>query len=226
MQTFLRTFIKLLAGLLIFVGLPWLGWGPADPLGFIANPARLGYVVLVTLLQIVIVIKLPEVGSDRGAGSKTVQRQRVAVLLLQLLPLAIIISSPFSDSHDFAALGQSDPVRYTGLALFAVGFAGMNWAEIALGKQFSIQVTLQQGHQLITGGIYRYLRHPRYLGIMLFNAGIALLFRSWLGLILAAGLVAVLLWRIADEEAFMQAEFGAEWQEYCKRSWRLVPFIY
>ena len=225
MSSIFRFALKLVAGLVIFIGLPFLGWGVTDPAGFVGHPARLGYVLLTALLQLIIVILLPHLGETRE-GTKTVSRQRLAVLLLQVLPLAIIIAAPYSDSHNFAALGESDALRYCGLALFLLGFIGMNWAEASLGKLFSVQVTIQAGHQLITGGLYRYLRHPRYLGIILFNLGIALLYRSWLALILVAALSAVLLWRISDEETLMQAEFGADWQAYCKRSWRLIPFVY
>jgi protein-S-isoprenylcysteine O-methyltransferase Ste14 len=225
MPSIFRIALKLFAGLLIFIGLPFLGWGLTDPVGFVGHPARLAYVLLTALLQIVIVVMLPGLGETRE-GTKTVSRQRLAVLLLQILPLAIVIAAPYSDSHNFAAFGESDLLRYCGLALFLLGFIGMNWAEASLGKQFSVQVTIQEGHQLITGGLYRYLRHPRYLGIILFNLGISLLYRSWLALILVAALSAVLLWRIADEEALMQTEFGNDWQAYCKRSWRLIPLVY
>jgi protein-S-isoprenylcysteine O-methyltransferase Ste14 len=95
-----------------------------------------------------------------------------------------------------------------------------------LGRQFSVQVTLQKDHRLVTGGPYQVLRHPRYLGIILFNVGIALIFHSWLALLLVAALALVLLWRIHDEEAFMQQAFGTQWEAYARQSWRLVPFIY
>ncbi len=102
----------------------------------------------------------------------------------------------------------------------------MNWAAAALGKQFSVQVTLQKDHQLVTGGLYHYLRHPRYLSIIVFNLGISLVYRSWLALILVAALTLVLLWRIHDEEAFMHQAFGIEWEAYTHTSWRLIPFVY
>lgn len=56
--------------------------------------------------------------------------------------------------------------------------------------------------------------------------GTALLFRSGLGLALAAAVVAVLLWRIPDEEQLMHREFGAEWETCAGRTWRLLPYVY
>jgi protein-S-isoprenylcysteine O-methyltransferase Ste14 len=197
-----------------------------DVQGFAGHPARLAYIVLVVLLQVFVVIKFPEVGRNRGKGTKTVRRQRLVVLLLQVIPLAIVIAAPYSDRRDIAVLGGLEIVRYLGLGLFALSFITMNWAEASLGKQFSVQVTIQEDHKLVTDGLYGYLRHPRYLSIIMFNVGISLVYRSWLALILVAALTLVLLWRIYDEEAFMHQEFWTEWEAYSRRSWRLIPFVY
>jgi protein-S-isoprenylcysteine O-methyltransferase Ste14 len=222
----LGSLIKLSIGVAIFVGLPLVGWGLTDIQGFLDNPARVGYVVLVVLLQLFVVIRLPEVGSRRSQRKKILPRERLTLVPLQVLPLAIVIAAPYSDRRDIAVLGQVEAIRYFGLALFALGFSGMHWAEASLDKQFSVYVTLQEDHKLVTDGVYRYLRHPRYLGIITFTTGISLVFRSWLALLLVAALILVLLWRIRGEEALMHRVFGAEWEAYSQRSWRLIPFVY
>jgi protein-S-isoprenylcysteine O-methyltransferase Ste14 len=102
----------------------------------------------------------------------------------------------------------------------------MTWAQAALGPQFSTEVTLQPHHRLVTAGPYRLLRHPRYLGIVLFALGIALTFRSGVGLSFAAAIAAVLVWRIGDEERLMRSAFGTAWDGYAARTWRLVPFVW
>jgi protein-S-isoprenylcysteine O-methyltransferase Ste14 len=78
----------------------------------------------------------------------------------------------------------------------------------------------------VTDGLYQYLRHPRYLGILLFTIGISLVFRSWLTLIFVMAMTLVLLWRIHDEEALMREEFKADWESYSQKTWRLIPFVY
>ena len=78
----------------------------------------------------------------------------------------------------------------------------------------------------MTTGLYRYVRHPRYLGAVLTGFGLALTFRSWIGLLVATAFIGVIALRIRDEEAFMQQEFGPEWEAYCQHSWRLIPFLY
>jgi protein-S-isoprenylcysteine O-methyltransferase Ste14 len=217
---------KFLAGVVLFVGLPFLGWGLRDITGFMANPARLAYVVVVILIQTVLVIRWPGVGRQGRAGVQTVSSQRIVVILMQVLSLAIIILAPFCDRRGILVFGGSLPVRFLGLALFALGFIGINWAEATLGRQFSVQVTLQEDHQLVTSGPYRMVRHPRYACILLYNLGLALLFRSWLALLLLGLLAVVLLWRIQAEEALMHQGFGAEWESYVQRTKRLIPWVY
>ena len=226
MSTVLRSAITLLAGIAIFVGLPLVGWGVMDVHGFIGHPARLGYIVLVVLLHVFVVIKISGVGRNRGKGEKTVPLQRWTLVLIQVQSLAIVLSGPYSDRREFAVLGDMEFVRYMGLGLFALGFLLAHWAEFRLGKQFSVEVTIQEDHRLVTDAPYRYMRHPRYLGIILFTAGISLTFRSWLALMFVAALTLVLLGRMHVEEALLHREFGKDWEAYCQRSWRLIPFVY
>jgi protein-S-isoprenylcysteine O-methyltransferase Ste14 len=155
LSTILRSSIKLLAGILIFVGLPLIGWGVRDIQGFFVHPARLGYVVLVVLLQIIVVIRLPEVGSRREKGKKIRLRDRLTLVPLQVIPLAIVLVAPYSDRHGIAVLGEVEIIRYLGLVLFSFGFVGMHWAEATLDKQFSVYVTIQEDHKLVMNGLYR-----------------------------------------------------------------------
>jgi protein-S-isoprenylcysteine O-methyltransferase Ste14 len=123
-------------------------------------------------------------------------------------------------------MGDGMAVRWVGLGTVFFGFALMNWAVITLKNQFSVDVTIQENHQLITTGPYSYIRHPRYLGLILFLSGTSLVFRSWMALIFAVASVLVLIWRIRDEENLMRQEFTDTWEEYTKRSWRLIPYVY
>jgi protein-S-isoprenylcysteine O-methyltransferase Ste14 len=113
-----------------------------------------------------------------------------------------------------------------GLILSLSGFLLMNWSVIILGKQFSVDVTIQDNHKLITNGSYKYIRHPRYSGIIVFFTGISLIFLSWISLIIVLLLILVLLWRIGDEEKLMQLEFNKDWEAYKKRTFSLIPYIY
>ncbi len=226
MRYAMRGAITMVLGDAIFVGLPLVAWGVGDMRGFFAGTPRLAYVVLALALNGYAAIRIPEVGTRHGEATKLVRRQRLAVQALQVIPLALVIVAPFGDRRGLAPIGAPIAMRYLGVAAYALGFLLMHWTEAHLGRLFSVQVTIQPGHRLVTDGPYRWLRHPRYVGIIVFAAGISLVFRSWLGLVLVAAITLVLLWRIHDEEALMRREFGAEWNAYAARSWRLVPLVY
>ncbi len=180
-----------------------------------ASPRRLGFVFLpCSFLQIIVAL-------FKGRNG-----QRLAILLMQAISIAVVLVAPYCDRRDVAVITEGEGLRYFGLVLFAPGLLLTTWAEAKLGKMFSTEVTIQEGHKLVTDGLYRYVRHPRYLGIITFSLGIALAFRSWIGLALVLAMTPVLLWRIHDEEELMHEEFGPDWEAYSRRSWRLVPFMY
>jgi len=78
----------------------------------------------------------------------------------------------------------------------------------------------------VTTGIYGIIRHPSYLGALMFMLGGALVFRSGVGILLAAAILVPVIARIASEEKLLQSQFGAEYDAYRTRTWRLVPFVY
>lgn len=226
MTCVVRAVVSLLIGSLVFIGLPLAGWGLSDIGGFFDHPGRMAYAVLAVVSMAFAVAFVPDSGRGSGKGKKLVERQHGAVILLQVFSLAVVVVAPWCDHRGIAVLGGMDALRYWGLALYLLGYALMNWAVIALGRQFSLEVTIQEGHRLVTSGPYRYLRHPRYTGIILFFGGISLVFRSLIALGLSLAVILVLIWRIRDEEEMMRREFGEEWDGYSRKTRRLIPLIY
>ena len=111
--------------------------------------------------------------------------------------------------------------------LLATGIALRIWAIRHLGRLFTVDVGIQQGHQVVEDGPYRLVRHPSYSGSMLALVGIALLTFNWLGLflIITCTMLAYAL-RVWVEEKAMLAQFGAEYAEYAAHTKRLIPWIY
>jgi protein-S-isoprenylcysteine O-methyltransferase Ste14 len=222
----LSALVKIFVGTLIFVGIPIVSWGISDIKTYFDNDYRLIYSIVVILFQIILVSKYPQIGSNRGGGKDTIKRQHFVVIILQIVPMLILIIAEYSDSNKLLTIAESNIIRTVGLLTFLIGFTLTNWSEIILDKQFSVEVTIQENHELIKHGPFKYLRHPRYLGIIMFTLGICLIFNSCLALFLEVLLVITLLWRIIDEEKLMSTEFGEEWKFYKKSTWKLLPFIY
>ena len=221
-----RKISSTLIGMLIFSGVPWGIWSFTDVAGYFGNPARLAYTIMMAVLSILVVIFVPDEGRSQGKGQNPMKQHKISLFLLQTLPILILVLAPYSDHHNRAVMADRILIRLAGLLLTFLGFFLMNWSVMALGKQFSVEVTIQENHQLVTNGPYRYIRHPRYLGILIFFCGISIVFRSWLGLILMGIVLIALIWRIRDEEKLMFQEFQGEWETYKSKSSALIPFIY
>jgi protein-S-isoprenylcysteine O-methyltransferase Ste14 len=222
----MRKIFSLVAGLIVFIVLPLLGWGIGDIGGFVQNTFRLAYIVMMTVLSLLVVIFVPNEGRGYSQGEKIIKRQKYTILFLQIMPVLTLLISACFDRHNIAVINSSEGTRMIGLVMTFIGFSLMNWSVITLGRQFSVDVTIQENHKLITIGPYGYIRHPRYLGIILFLTGIPLVFNSWIFIITGALLVLVLMWRIKDEEKMMHEEFKGDWVEYKKSTHSLIPFIY
>jgi protein-S-isoprenylcysteine O-methyltransferase Ste14 len=222
----MKKILSFFVGLIVFSVLPIIGWGIKDINGFVQNPFRLAYIVMMAVFSIIVVIVVPNEGKGYGEGIKPMKRQKLAILFLQIAPLLMHILSPYFDHHRIDTFHESNSIRGTGLFLSCIGFLLMNWSVVVLGKQFSVDVTIQDNHKLISVGPYKYIRHPRYAGIIIFLIGIPVLFLSWIPLLIDILLIMILLWRIRDEEKLMHQEFKKDWEEYKKRTYSLIPYIY
>ena len=226
MKSVLHSILMFVAGLIIFIGLPMVGWGIFHILEFFDSPARMAYIAVTIFLQLFTVLYLPPAMRTKEKQEGGKGRPKIDLILLQITSLAIVLVAPYSDRHFLGAFDIGDTIRCLGLVPLAFGLVLMQMAEKYLGRQFSIEITLKENHRLITSGPYRLIRHPRYLGIITFFLGMSLVFRSYLAAILVVALSVILLWRIHAEESMLQREFGETWDEYCAKSWRLIPFLF
>jgi protein-S-isoprenylcysteine O-methyltransferase Ste14 len=113
-----------------------------------------------------------------------------------------------------------------GLALFVIGFAILLLGQFTLGRFHSSTLVIREDHQLITHGIYRLVRHPIYLGVILVAIGLTVTASSVHGFLIMLVLVPIFLIRIRMEERLLMEEFGDAYQAYQAATSKLVPFIY
>ena len=113
-----------------------------------------------------------------------------------------------------------------GLMLIVIGFVIILIAQITLWKYYSSTLVIKENHQLITHGIYRFVRHPIYLGNITLFLGIAVYVSSLYGFLTLLGLIPVFLVRIKMEERLLTEEFGDKHRTYKKNTRKLFPFIF
>ena len=118
-------------------------------------------------------------------------------------------------------------LRATALLLFALGWVPVIWA-MRVNRFFSSAVRIQpdRGQRVISGGPYRFIRHPGYTAalVVILANGIAL--GSWLAAAIAWVGVPILLWRTIKEDRMLSAELPG-YADYAARvPWRLLPGIW
>lgn len=227
---YLRGLLYCLSTVALYLGVPLLGWAAGGAGSFFSDSARSAYGIVVFLFGMAVgiqAIDAPEgIRGSSGDEGKLVRRQSLVRIGLILLFYAALFFLPFSDHRSIGVWTESPVARWMGVLLCSLGYALIFLSGVALGRQYSQEVTIQKDHRLIVSGVFRYIRNPRYLGIILAAAGLSLLFRSWIALVGTAITTGILLLRIRDEEDLLHKEFGLEWEEYCRTSWRLLPLIY
>jgi protein-S-isoprenylcysteine O-methyltransferase len=113
------------------------------------------------------------------------------------------------------------------VGLLALGLV-IRWSAIyTLGRSFSANVAIHATQTLNRSGLFRYMRHPSYTGMVLIFVAMGLSTHNWVGLgIIVIGPVAALVYRIHVEEAALTAAFGVEYVEYSRVTKRLMPGVY
>jgi protein-S-isoprenylcysteine O-methyltransferase Ste14 len=120
-----------------------------------------------------------------------------------------------------------------GLFLLVIGGYFRTKARLELKKKAGFdnlvstsRLKIVEGHRLVTDGLYKHLRHPLYLGEILRNFGIVSLFSSGYGLLFIMIGTIFLLFRINAEEIMLVKAFGSDYEDYKRKTKKLIPFIY
>jgi len=160
--------------------------------------------------------------------AKTKARESLSSSLTRNLVLALAGALLFARWFSIGLLGRRfvaplPSVWLAGVLLTAAGLAFAFWARYHLGRNWSGQITLKEGHTLICTGPYRYLRHPIYSGIVVAIVGTALTvgrYRALLAVVLA---FLSFWWKARQEDAWLARAFGEEFERQRLRTGRLLP---
>lgn len=195
--------------------------GAGGPSRFFSYPP----LIVVTLVTIALGFAALFSEGHIGSGVKEDRSNRWVIAALTLLGLLDAYLPAYTDRIDFLTFG-GDAVRWLGVLLYTAGGVLRLAPVFVLGRRFSGLVAIQPEHRLVTSGLYGIIRHPSYLGLFVLMLGWGLAFRSWVGVIIAVLSLIVVLARIEAEERLLSETFGAEYDAYRARTWRLVPYVY
>src|SRR5438309_10892454 len=123
------------------------------------------------------------------------------------------------------AIDLDPTLRLVGLVVAVASAAFAAWAMWSLGRSYGIRMDVFAGHSLKTDGPYALVRHPMYLGIVLFHLGASLALESALLLVATAFIVVPFTAvRVGGEEKVLRDAFGERYLRYAERVPTLIPF--
>lgn len=145
-------------------------------------------------------------------------------VLLIVIPYYLIIIIPIFEYLHFKPHPGCISMIFGSICFIIATFLRVK-AHIDLNKGFSMYIEKMEGQSLVDTGLYRYVRHPLYLGnIFLFLACPILLISKLTWIITIAGIIGILI-RIKIEEKFLINNFKG-YKEYISKTWALIPKLY
>jgi len=115
-------------------------------------------------------------------------------------------------------------LRWLGVGIVLLGFALLQGAQNTLGKNWSDTPRMIREQSLVTGGPYRFIRHPIYTAFLLILGSTLFISANWLvGFTWIGMTVLEIASRIGFEESLMLEYFGDQYRDYMKRTGRLLP---
>jgi protein-S-isoprenylcysteine O-methyltransferase Ste14 len=161
--------------------------------------------------------KVPKVG-EQSIFKKLLKLAKVCILLF-LIAQTLFLPTIFPIVTDPLLIGSIGLIIYTiGLIIAIIGrVLGTNWANIE-----DYQVLSEQ--QVVQSGIYRYIRHPIYVGDIVLILGLELALNSWLVL----GVLPLIIYvnHQAKAEEIVLVKALTEYAAYQKRTKMFIPFVY
>ncbi len=164
-------FLAVVVGSAAYGALAVLGSGGVA--AFFANPARVALAVVFAALVVVSAIA----GGNLSPGVREDRGNRWVLAVFSVIGILDAFLPAYTDRVGFWTM-DGETIRWLGVLLFAAGGVLRIWPVFVLGRRFSGLVAIQPGHALATSGIYRHIRHPSYLGLLVNALGWGLAFRA------------------------------------------------
>jgi protein-S-isoprenylcysteine O-methyltransferase Ste14 len=162
-----------------------------------------------------------------GRGAQHARDALLVALFILLIGQAIGVASHRHVPRLLVA-GPStayDALQVAGAILMFGGIALLAAAQLNMGASWRIGIREGDAPGLVSGGLYRFCRHPIYLGLLTAIAGYAAMLPSPLSLATLAGAYAGARFQAAAEEAYLKRTYGEAYSNYARRVGRFVPGV-
>ena len=145
-----------------------------------------------------------------------------------LIPAFVVFSSGVSLSGwHVIKTGNFEwsPLTIVGLCLVLSGLVTSVAAAVTLGRFYSSPLRTRKNHRVIKNGVYKFVRHPVYLGTLLAAFGIPMFVNSLVSFLVMLLFIPLIIRRIEMEEQMLVEELGDEYRNYMESTSKLIPGI-
>lgn len=184
------------------------------------------FMVSVSAIGLYLAIKNPALLERRKKFGPTKEQspvQKIAISIGVLALLGVFIFSALS--HRFLWSPVPTSISIAGDVLVALGL----YINILVFKENSYggaSIETVEGQRVISTGLYAFVRHPMYVGVLIMIIGIPLALDAWWSLVIIAVSLPAFFWRILDEEKFLKKDLPG-YSEYTQKvRYRLVPYLW
>jgi protein-S-isoprenylcysteine O-methyltransferase Ste14 len=169
----------------------------------------------------------PDLMTERQAPPKGAKSwDRTILSILRLLQLARYILAGLDQRYGWT-IGFPVAAQISGLMVCVLSYAVLTWAMVS-NVFFSqiVRIQADRGHAVVTKGPYRFVRHPAYIGMILFELAMGVLLASWPAILVGGVCGVLVILRTALEDRTLLGEL-AGYLDYARQvRYRLVPGIW
>jgi protein-S-isoprenylcysteine O-methyltransferase Ste14 len=185
------------------------------------------WLVFYTAMDITLFRLNPDLMAERLSPPKGAKTwDRVILSILRLTQLARYILAGLDLRYGWTS-GFPLAAQIAALIVCALSYALLTWA-MASNAFFSqiVRIQSERGQAVVSGGPYRYVRHPAYVGMIFFELAMPTLLASWWAIIVSGLCAILLLLRTALEDRTLHAELNG-YVDYARQvRYRLIPGIW
>lgn len=179
------------------------------------------YLILISVLFFVSEFILMLVKRSKKIERKRQNDKGSLILLWVVITLCFSFGFTFANYRTWTLINYA--IYITGVVIILSG-AIIRWISIIqLSSAFTVNVAIANNHKLKTDGVYKHVRHPSYLGLLLIMFGFSVSMNSYISiLIITIPMFLAILYRIKVEEEILLAEFGDEYSNYKRNTKKLI----
>lgn len=207
---------------LVILGLSFLAWGMDNLSAFFANPVRAVFVIVV-LVQSLINAELAYITPVEPKHEHHFDLARWHSVMFEM----IFVLAAFGDRRNVLAWNDNLPLRWAGLGIYLIGYSLSLWTNVTWIRHLQREgLRAFENPVLLFEGPFKRIRYPSMLYLVLYCLGFAILFRSWVGLILIVPLISGIINRINNLEKIFAIQYKQIWPLRRHTSKRLIPYLY